>query len=69
GPLVVPAGHYFLMGDNRNESLDSRFMGFIPREQIRGKPMFIYYSYDPSVDASLGFITQARWSRIGTVLH
>jgi signal peptidase I len=70
GPLVVPPGHYFLMGDNRDESLDSRFMGFIPREQIRGKPMFIYFSYDPKEDAPFpSFITAARWSRIGTVIH
>jgi signal peptidase I len=69
GPIVVPAGHYWLMGDNRNESLDSRFMGFIPREQIRGKPIFIYYSYDKGVEAAAPFLTEVRWSRIGTVLH
>ncbi|MDB4951729.1 MAG: signal peptidase [Gemmatimonadetes bacterium] len=70
GPLVVPAGHYFLMGDNRDESLDSRFMGFIPREQIRGKPLFIYWSWDHTEDAPFpSFITAARWGRIGSVIH
>lgn len=70
GPLVVPAGHYFLMGDNRDESLDSRFMGFIPREVIRGKPTFVYFSYNPLADAAFPrFLTAARWGRIGRVLR
>ena len=67
GPLVVPEGRYFMMGDNRDESLDSRFMGFIPREVIKGKPLFIYYSFDKMRDAPFpAFITAARWGRIGT---
>jgi signal peptidase I len=65
GPLVVPAGHYWLMGDNRDASLDSRFMGFIPRSEIRGKPLFIYYSYDNTSESSLPQVTAIRWSRIG----
>lgn len=68
GPLVVPEGHYWLMGDNRDQSLDSRFMGPIPRRTIRGKPLFIYYSYDKR-DAEAGFprfVTAARWGRIGS---
>ncbi|HEX7241232.1 MAG TPA: signal peptidase I [Longimicrobiaceae bacterium] len=69
GPLVVPAGHYWLMGDNRDESLDSRYMGFISRDVIRGKPMFIYFSYDRDVDRPLAFLTAARWGRIGTVIR
>lgn len=66
GPLVVPAGHYFLMGDNRDASLDSRFMGFIPRDVIRGKPMFIYFSYDGYAGS---FFSAPRWSRIGDLIH
>jgi signal peptidase I len=71
GPLVVPAGHYWLMGDNRDQSLDSRYMGPIPRRVIRGKPLFIYYSYDKqNPDASFPrFITTARWGRIGNGIH
>lgn len=69
GPLVVPAGHYFLMGDNRDESLDSRFMGFIPREVIRGKPMFIYYSVDRSLERPFSLITAVRWSRMGDLIR
>jgi signal peptidase I len=70
GPVVVPAGHYWVMGDNRDESLDSRFMGFIPREVIRGKPLFIYFSVDKGRDSPFPhFITAARWSRIGTAIR
>jgi signal peptidase I len=66
GPLVVPPGKYWLMGDNRDRSLDSRFMGPVPRVDIRGKPLFIYFSYD-KMDAYASFprpITAARWGRI-----
>lgn len=46
GELVVPPENYFAMGDNREVSLDSRYWGFIPRENIIGRPMFIYWSFD-----------------------
>jgi signal peptidase I len=70
GPIVVPAGHYWLMGDNRDQSLDSRFMGPVPRRVIRGKPLFIYYSFDRRADAPFpAFITAARWKRLGTPIH
>lgn len=70
GPLVVPAGHYWLMGDNRDQSLDSRFMGPVPRRTIRGKPLFIYYSFDKQAGAPFpAFITAARWKRLGTPIH
>jgi signal peptidase I len=67
GPFVVPAGHYFMMGDNRYNSKDSRYWGFVPRANVRGRPMFVYYSYVPSneSDRAVSFITDIRWSRIG----
>jgi signal peptidase I len=57
GPLVVPPDHYFMMGDNRDESYDSRFWGFLPRAHIRGRPLFIYMSF-----ASDPF--RIRWNRL-----
>jgi len=44
GELIVPEGHYFVLGDNRDESLDSRYWGFVPRENIIGRPLLIYWS-------------------------
>ncbi|HEX6749086.1 MAG TPA: signal peptidase I [Longimicrobium sp.] len=70
GPVVVPPNSYWVMGDNRDESLDSRFMGFIPRQVIRGKPLFIYFSVDPEKDSPFPhFLTAARWGRIGSAIH
>ena len=46
GEVVVPPNSYFAMGDNRDSSLDSRYWGFVPRENIIGKPLVIYWSYD-----------------------
>jgi len=50
GELVVPPGHYFAMGDNREQSWDSRFWGFVPQELISGRPLLIYWSYETSRD-------------------
>src|SRR5436309_5877097 len=46
GELIVPPGHYFAMGDNRDYSLDSRYWGFVPRENILGRPLVLYWSMD-----------------------
>jgi len=64
GPLVLPPESYFVMGDNRDESVDSRFWGFLPRANIKGPVLFIYFSYDPSSWRPLPFLTAIRWSRL-----
>jgi len=75
--LVVPPGHYFAMGDNRDNSADSRFWGFVPRENIVGKPVIIFWSYDAPTEQLVGgtlnpahlidlaqhFFTSTRWER------
>jgi signal peptidase I len=77
GDLVVPPGCYFAMGDNRDSSLDSRYWGFVPRANIIGKPLIIYWSYDapterlvsPTIgfdhllDLAQNFFTKTRWRR------
>lgn len=67
GPLVVPPGMYFMMGDNRDDSVDSRYYGPVPRENIRGAPMFVYYSYDAAAGTDyVRAVTEIRWRRLGT---
>ena len=62
GPIVVPKGKYFAMGDNRDRSLDSRFWGFVDEREILGKAMVLYWSWDK--DYSL-----VRWDRLGREVH
>ncbi len=77
GEVVVPPDHYLALGDNRDSSLDSRYWGFVPRENIIGKPLIIYWSYDATTEALSGstfspdhildiatnFFTKTRWRR------
>ena len=64
-PVVVPDGHYFMMGDNRDHSDDSRFWGFLPRENIKGKAMFIYFS----IDNTRPWYKRLRLTRFLDVIH
>jgi signal peptidase I len=69
GPIVVPRDSFFMMGDNRDSSYDGRYWGFLPRANVRGRPLVVYYSYDPSSYRSWPFLTAVRWSRIFTAPH
>ena len=85
GPVTVPAGQYFVMGDNRDNSQDSRYWGFLPRHYIKGKALMIYWSYEAEgqdyADESLGgtakrvfsvvthFFTRTRWERLFHQIH
>ena len=64
-PFVVPEGKYFMMGDNRDYSLDSRFWGFVDRDMIRGKALILYWSWNAEAD----LLGKVRWSRIGRLVH
>jgi len=65
GPLLVPPGHYFMLGDNRFASKDSRYWGLVPRENLRGQPLFVYYSWEAERQRPFGFLRDIRWNRIG----
>ena len=83
GEVVVPPNSYFAMGDNRDNSLDSRYWGFVPRANIIGKPLIIYWSYetttdrlasptisiDHAVDLVQNFFTKTRWKRTFMLIH
>lgn len=64
GPLVVPLHEYFVLGDNRDNSEDSRYWGFVDRSAIRGEPWVVYLSLDREQEGE-GLLTRVRWDRIG----
>jgi len=65
GPIRVPAGSYFVMGDNREKSLDSRYWGFLEAWRVRGKVSFLYYAFDPDSPKPIPVLFAPRLSRIG----
>jgi signal peptidase I len=83
GEVVVPSDCFFAMGDNRDSSLDSRYWGFVPRDNILGEPLMIYWSYDAPtesladpqdsldhiVDVIQHLFTKTRWARCFRLIH
>jgi signal peptidase I len=81
GPVVVPPGNCFVMGDNRDNSADSRYWGFLPLSYIKGRPWIIYFSYNAERDAwqktslrarlkkVISFLPKARWGRFLKIIN
>jgi signal peptidase I len=63
GPVTVPPGQYFMMGDNRDNSEDSRYWGFMPVSYVKGKALFIYYSFDDTGSIA-SVLSATRWGRL-----
>jgi signal peptidase I len=80
GPVTVPPGHYFMMGDNRDNSQDSRYWGFLPAHYVKGRALTIYWSFEPPsgerrgglggvLSAVASIVTGTRWNRLLHQIH
>ena len=69
GPVTVPDRHYFMMGDNRDNSEDSRYWGFMPADYIKGKALFVYFSFADKGEEGPGLLGGVRWKRLLHQIH
>lgn len=69
GPLVIPADHYFMLGDNRDTSLDSRYWGFLEGWRLEGRAVLVYFSYNKGSLRPFPWIKEIRWNRIGDLIR
>jgi signal peptidase I len=67
-PVKVPEGKYFVMGDSRDNSQDSRYWGFVPRENIFARALYVHLSFDPRATGLFNKLLSIRWRRIGTAV-
>ena len=65
----MPPDRYCVLDDNRDDSEDSRFWGFVDADAITGRPLLVYYSFEPGALGSFSYLTQVRWNRIGGLIH
>jgi len=69
GPIVIPPDHFFTIGDNRDDSVDSRHWGYLSGDRLRGEALIIYYSYDPRLQRPFAFVRNIRPGRIGNAIR